>query len=123
MANVDVSLLLSDPDFVDAISLVSRTTSVDGLGQNLIVESSTVTVGSVQPASGKAIARLPEALRVANLMSFWVRGAIPAAEESGKYTSILVFKGVRFQLVTVFPWTNWGEGWSEGLCVAERLTG
>jgi hypothetical protein len=62
--------------------------------------------------------RLPEALRVANLRSFWVRGKI-VATEPGKYSDILVFEGQRFQVQTIFDWTNWGAGWCEGTCVAE----
>lgn len=120
MANVDVTSLLGDPDFIDPVTLTTRTSSISSLGENLISEASVKTVGSVQPASGKAIQRLPEALRVANMQSFWIKGPIPGPDGNGRYTSIFVFKGVRFQIITVFPWTNWGEGWSEGLCVAEK---
>ncbi len=118
MAQIDVTDILSDPDFVDKIALVTRVPSVNSYGENILNESKLDTIGSVQPASGRAINRLPEALRVANISSFWFKGKI-VASEPGKYSSILVFKGQRYQVQTVQDWSNWGSGWCEGTCVAE----
>jgi hypothetical protein len=118
MAQIDVTELLSDPDFVDPVTHISRTSLVNGFGEQILGESSVQTFGSVQPASGKVIQRLPEELRVANLSSFWLKGKI-LVSEPGKYTDILVFNGRRYQVQMVFDWMNWGEGWCEGTCVAE----
>lgn len=118
MAQVDVAELLHDPDFVDKMVVVSRTTSVNSKGENILTECPATSVGSVQPASGKAIFRLPEEFRVADVMSFWFQGVITATAP-GKYSSIIIYKGLRFQVQTVFDWTNFGAGWCEGTCVAE----
>lgn len=118
MAQINVTELLTDPDFVDRIQLVTRKTTINSLGENVLQETVLSTVGSVQPAAGRVVQRLPEALRVANVSSFWFKGAIVAVAP-GKYSSVLVFKGTRYQVQLVFDWTNWGEGWCEGTCVAE----
>jgi hypothetical protein len=118
MSQIDVTELLSDPDFVDEVCLVTRVPFINSLGENTLKESNLKTVGCVQPASGRVIQRLPEALRVANMSSFWLKATI-IASEPGKYSSILVFKGKRYQVQTVFDWSNWGEGYTEGTCVAE----
>ena len=118
MARIDVSELLHDPDFVDNIQLMSRVSSINGKGENVISDCITNGVGSVQPASGKTLSRLPDALRNENVSSFWFQGPI-VATEPGKYTDILIFKGVKYQVRMVFDWTNWGQGWSEGVCVAQ----
>lgn len=118
MGLVDVTELLTDPDFVDPVTLIDRQPFINSLGENTLRETSLDTVGSVQPASGKAIQRIPEALRVANMSSFWVKATI-IASAPGKYSSILVFKGRRFQVQTVFDWSNFGQGYTEGICVAE----
>lgn len=118
MGRVDVSELLHDPDFVDKMSVISRVPTVNSKGQNSLKECAVDSVGSVQPASGKAIFRLPEELRVSNVMSFWFQGVITASAP-GKYSSIIVFRGLRFQVQTVFDWTAFGAGWCEGTCVAE----
>ncbi len=118
MGRIDVTEILCDPDFVDAIQLITRVPTVNTRGENNLVETTTNSFGVVQPASGRAIARAPEALRVENLSSFWFKGVI-VASASAKYPSILTFGGARYQVKVVFDWTNWGEGWCEGLCVAE----
>ena len=116
--NIDVSELLLDPDFVDNIVHVSRAPIVNNKGENVLKESSINTIGCVQPASGKAIFRLPEALKVGNISEFWFRGKI-VASQPGKYSDILVFKGLRYQVQTVLDFSNWGEGFCEGTCIAE----
>lgn len=118
MANIDVSELMSDPDFVDPIQVITRFPYVDGLGQNHISENILDSIGCVQPANFKTVQKLPEALRVANVSSFWFKGEI-VATASGKYPSILVFRGIRYQVQTVADWSNFGEGYTEGTCVAE----
>lgn len=118
MAEIDVTDLMSDPDFVDKVSLVTRTPFINSLGENTLKEVTLETVGCVQPASGRVIQRIPEAMRVANMTSFWIKGTI-IASAPGKYSSILVFKGQRYQVQTVFDWSNFGRGYTEGTCVAE----
>lgn len=118
MGRIDVTELLIDPDFVGPIQLIERRPRINSFGENVLTESAVDSVGSVQPASGRALSRLPEALRQANVSSFWFKGTI-VASEPGKYSSILVFRGQRFQVQTVMDWTNWGAGWCEGTCVAE----
>lgn len=118
MSRIDVTEVLTDPDFVDKIQLITRVPSVNSLGENKLKEATKDSVGSVQPASGRAIARLPDALRVANVSSFWYKGKI-VASMPGRYTDILVFQGQRYQVQTVLDWSSWGTGWCEGTCVAQ----
>jgi len=118
MSQISVTELLEDPDFVDEVCLIQRKPFVDSRGQNTLQEEKINTFGCVQPASGKVLQRLPEALRVAGISSFWLKYHIQASNE-GKYSSILIFKGQRYQVQTVFDWSNWGEGYTEGTCVRE----
>lgn len=118
MAQIDVSELMSDPDFVDPIQVVTRVPRVNSLGEVSFFESVLKSVGSVQPADFKVVQKLPDALRVANVSSFWFKGII-IASAPGKYSSILVFKGVRYQVQTVADWSNFGAGYCEGTCIAE----
>ena len=117
MANVDVTELLSDPDFVDPIQVISRFPEVNALGENTFITSTLDTYGSVQPADFKTVQRLPEALRVVDVSSFFFKGQI-VATAPGKYSSVLVFKGRRYNVMTVADYSNWGAGYTEGTCVA-----
>jgi hypothetical protein len=118
MANVDVSELLSDPDFVDPIQVITRYPRINSLGEQSFSEKVLNTYGSVQPASYRAVQKLPEAMRVANVSSFFFKGQI-VASAPGQYASILVFKGQRYQVQTVTDWSNFGNGYTEGTCIAE----
>ncbi|MFI5416189.1 MAG: hypothetical protein ACHQXJ_02425 [Nitrososphaerales archaeon] len=119
MGTIDVSDILSDPDLVDPLVLVHRSAVVDSLGKNRLKESGVATYGSVQPASGKTLQRIPEAFRVANVMSFWIRGKI-VSDGYAQYPDIIVYKGTRFAVQLIFDWTNWGDGWTEGTAVREK---
>jgi hypothetical protein len=115
---IDVSEVLLDPDFVDDVVHITRVSTTNGLGENVIQECRNNTFGCVQPANGKTINRLPELFRVANLMSFWLQSKI-VTSEPGKYSDLLVYRGQTFQVQNVFDWTSWGEGWCEGTCIAQ----
>lgn len=121
-SQIDVTELMVDPDFVGPMSIVHRTPTTNTYGENSLSEVTVNTFGSVQPASGKTIQRLPEALRVANVSSFWVKGEI-VADGSVTYPDILVFGTKRYQVQYVFDYTNWGAGWCEGTAVAEKPSG
>jgi len=120
MARIDVTELLTDPDFVDAITHVQRASVVSTRGKNIIKETLVRSVGVIQPADGKTLRRLPEGLLNEDLSSFWFKGAI-GDTDGCKYPSVLIFKGKRYQVKKVFGWLNWGAGWVEGVCVAENL--
>lgn len=126
MGQIDVTDLLHDPDLIDRLVLVRRSSSVGSNGQNAVKEEPVPTWGSVQPAGNKALARLPEALRVMNLMSFWIQATIvvdgTAQDGTSRYPDIIICKGIRYQVQKVFDYTNWGQGWSEGVCIQEKPT-
>lgn len=118
MALIDVTELLTDPDFVDPIKVIQRVPIVNSFGENSVSETTISGVGSVQPASGRDLMRLPEEFRIANLSTFWFKGVI-VSSAPGQYASILVFKNQRYQVKHIFDWNNFGQGWTEGACVAE----
>lgn len=120
MAEIDVSDILTDPDFTDPVTLIDRVSRPNDRGENTIFEVKHETIGSVQPASGRALIRVPEDMRVENMSSFWIKGII-VATAPGKYSSILVFQGRRYEVQHVFDWSNFGEGFTEGICVAEKV--
>lgn len=119
MGNIDVSDILADPDFIDPLILIHRKPTVDTYGENKLIEQGFPTYGSVQPVSGKTLQRLPEALRVANVQSFWIKGQI-VSDGSCAYPDIIVFRGQRYAVQVVFDWTHWGQGWCEGTCIREK---
>jgi Na+/citrate or Na+/malate symporter len=109
---------MTDPDFVGQIQHVSRKTVQNSYGENILTDCTANTVGSVQPISTKDIQKIPEAMRIANMLTFFIKGTI-VASAPGKYSDILIFQGQRFQVMTVNDWSAWGAGYCEGMCIAE----
>lgn len=120
MALLDVSDTLLDLDFVDEMQIVRRKSTVDSMGQNNVAESTFPAVGSIQPTSGKDLDRVPDTLRLSDVRTFFLKSAIRVSAEINAYPDILVFKGQRFQVISVEDWLNYGQGWNSGLCVAEK---
>lgn len=121
MGLIDVTELLSDPDFVDPVTIIKRSPTIDQFGDNTLSEQGFPTWGSVQSIDGKTLQRLPDQYRVANVKHFFVKGTI-VSDGSCKYPDILVSNGVRYAVQVIFDWTNWGAGWCEGTCVQEKPT-
>ncbi|CAB4149605.1 hypothetical protein UFOVP558_12 [uncultured Caudovirales phage] len=121
MAQIDVSDLLLDPDFIDNLTLIHRTSTVSNAGKNVLVETSVATVGSIQPASNKQIMRLPEGLQSSDVRAFYIKAPI-LSDGSSQYPDIILFQGARFAIKTVEPWLNFGAGWNMGVCVREDVS-
>lgn len=124
MALVDVTELLIDPDFVNDITIIHRVPTVNSAGENTLVETSVATIGSVQPASGKTLLRLPELLRVADVYDFFVKGQI-VSDGTTSYPDILVFNSVRYQVQKIQDYMNWpggNFGWCQGTAIREVPT-
>jgi hypothetical protein len=121
-ALVDLSDMVIDPDFVDRVGIVHRTPMVNDMGENTLISNIVWTIGSVQPASGNTLSRLPDALRVANVDSFWVKGVI-IADGKCEYPDLLIFKKYEYEVQFVLDWTNWAfPGWCEGTAVRKRIS-
>lgn len=121
MAQIDVSDLLLDPDFIDNLTLIHRTASVSSSGHTVLVESSQVTVGSVQPANGQQIMRLPEALQSSDVRAFYIKAVIQS-DGSAQYPDVILFQGGRYLIKQVEQWLNFGAGWNMGICVREDIS-
>lgn len=121
MAQLDVSDVLLDPDFIDKISLVHRSTTVNSRGENILSETCFNTVGSVQPVTGKEFMRVPDDLRTSDVRSFYIKAEI-ISDGSCQYPDLILFQGQRFQILNVMPWLNWGQGWNQGLCVRQAAS-
>lgn len=118
---IDVSDLLLDPDFVEPLVLVKRTSTVSQFGENQVSEVKVQAIGSIQPLTGKDLERLPEALRQRNVRTFWMKTEV-ATDGEAKYLDLIEFQGKRYQVLSSKPWLNWGGGWNEVIAVEENLS-
>jgi hypothetical protein len=122
MANIDVSELLTDPDFTSSASLIRRLRAVNDYGENVLTESvpETITV-VIQPGKGADLERLPESARLHEVISVWYKGVLNCEAQSG-YSDVLIWRGLRFQVMACESFLNYGLGYTKALCVLERAS-
>ena len=123
MADLDVSDLISDPDFCDEVQLIRRSAGVDAKGRNGLVESSPVTVYMVvQGLKAIDFQRYPDMAALFGVKAFWFAGVL-LEETSAQYSDIVVYNGLRYQIHKVDEdFRNYGEGFMKafGALEAER---
>lgn len=120
MALIDVSELLSDPDFIDPFQVIRRSATVDSKGKNILTESAPIDVeGSVQAGDGDTLKRLPDGAQLSSTITIYTQTPI-YADPVGGYGDIILWKGQRYQVENSMPWDNYGGGYFRVDCIQEK---
>ena len=122
MALIDVSDLLRDPDFTNVVTLIRRSVSINGFGENVMSETSCPIVASVQGLNAEDIVKLPEGARLSDVITVFYRGDLQP-ESKGGYSDIIVWQGRRYQVKTIDEnFINFGAGFTRAICVMEEVS-
>ena len=122
MALIDVSDLLRDPDFTNVVTLIRRSVTVNGHGENVMTESACYITAVVQGDNTETLDKLPEGARLSDVITVYYRGTL-TAERPGGYADIIVWQGKRFQVKEVAEdFMNYGAGFTKALCVLEAVS-
>lgn len=124
MPTIDVSELITDPDFAQSFSLV-RTTGeyINGRWTETLEETLTRT-GVISPASAKELRQLPEADRVEGTISIFTKEIMYITSDAGtelRSSDKVLWKSHYYKIISVENWSDWGEGFYHAL--AQRITG
>jgi hypothetical protein len=121
MALIDVSELLTDPDFTNTVTLIRRSSTVDTYGENTMVETSSSITAVVQGANTESLERVPEGARLSDLIDVYYKGQL-TAESPGGYADIIVWQGKRYQVFEVVEdFMNYGAGFTKAVCKLEAV--
>jgi len=119
MAGIDITELLTDPDFCDQVQIVRRTKTVNNFGEGVLTSASPVNATMVvQPASGDILKKLPEGAVLTEYIQVWFRGSLSLQTVNG-YSDIIVWQGRRFECYTPDDFSNYGAGYVSALCILE----
>lgn len=119
MARIDVSDILSDPDFLDSLTLIKRLSSVNEYGEHVIKESSCCIQASVQSVGTEDLQRLPEGARLQDVITVYYRGELMPERKNG-YADVLVWGGKRYQVAGIDEnFINFGRGFTKAICRME----
>ena len=121
MALIDVSELLTDPDFTNTVTLIRRSSTVDTYGENTMAETSSSITAVVQGANAESLERVPEGARLSDLIDVYYKGQL-TAESPGGYADIIVWQGKRYQVFEVVEdFMNYGAGFTKAVCKLEAV--
>lgn len=121
MALIDVSELLTDPDFTNTVTLIRRASTVNTYGENVMTETQSMITAVVQGANTESLERVPEGARLSDLIDVYYKGQLTAESPSG-YADIIVWGGKRYQVFEVVEdFMNFGAGFTKAVCKLEAV--
>lgn len=105
MSLVDVSELMTDPDFVETVTLRRPTIHFANEGEAISSYEDTSFVASVQPAKAEEIAALPEGERGSGQV-YRIYTATELRMSDGKtdVSDVLVYGGKELRVIGQEPW-------------------
>ena len=121
MALIDVSELLTDPDFTNTVTLIRRSSTVNTYGENTMIETPSTITAVVQGANTESLERVPEGARLSDLIDVYYKGQL-TAESPGGYADVIVWQGKRYQVFEVVEdFMNYGAGFTKAVCKLEAV--
>lgn len=122
MAKIDVSFLLTDPDFTDQVTLIKRAVSFNQWGEQVITETTSTITAVVQGPSTEILQRFPNAAQLTDAIAVWFKGQL-TAQNPGGYADVIIWSGKRYQVKEVSEdFMNWGQGFTMALCDLEPVS-
>jgi len=123
MAQVDVSDILTDPDFLDTVTLIRRTPEVvSSVGRASFVETSSQVYMCVQGRKAETLTREPNDAWLTDAIDVYYAGVLYGAAPGG-YADVIVWRGKRYQVEAVVEnYSNYGAGWTHAVCRLEPVS-
>ena len=120
MAQIDVSFLMEDQDFVDPIQIIKRQASVNNFGESVLVETVVNGIASVQGLDFETLKRYADSARLDDLITVYYKGKLNALIPNG-YADIVVWNGARYHVKNVTEnFYNFGAGFTVAVCELEQ---
>lgn len=125
MPNIDVSDLLSDPDFAEKLTVMRRLQVIDpvtGIASaepNLIVPS---PIGVVIPQADLPIQRGPDQQALPRLIEVHTKFRLRSASIAGNDTYLpdfIVWNGDNFYVNRVYDYSHFGQGFIQADCSSQ----
>ena len=121
MPLVDVTELLSDPDFVEDFTVIRSTRTMDQHGRVVDLPGQYSTYGSIQPTSGSTLMILPEAERVGAFITVVTMFPLIALSDTTAPDRI-IWHNKTYQVKLLNDWTDYGQGFVSAVCELIHMT-
>lgn len=121
MARLDVSHLMTDPDFMDRFTVIKMTqTLVKGRAVN--TETATQARGVVMANDGLKLARNMDGSLVSGAITIHTRTKLVSGV-AGQDADEIEWNGQRYTVSMVADFSNWGRGFYSTVCQLKPFTG
>lgn len=121
MPLIDVTDVLSDPDFVDDFTVIRSTRTVDQHGHAIDLPGQFYTFGSIQPTNGNTLMLLPEAERVGSFITIYTMFPLISLSDTTAPDRI-IWHNKTYQVKMLNDWTDYGQGWVRAICELINMT-
>lgn len=123
MGTLDVTDLLTDPDFVSPCTLIHRAVTVNTNGEAVLAETPVSIIAVVQTEiPAEVLERVPTDVRLSDVIVVYYKGAL-LAEQPGGYNDVILWNSRRYQVKEVLEnFMNYGAGFTAALCTAEPVS-
>lgn len=105
---IDVSELMTDPDFAREITVQRPTLTVANEGQASYTYETTKMLGIVQPASMREVEMLPEGDRLKDVISVWSACLLKATNADDAEADIIVVGTHHYRVIKSESWPENG---------------
>lgn len=121
MPLLDVSELLSDPDFADDITVIRSGRTMGTDGRVVDTPGTYYTYGNVQPTSGASLQQLPEAERVGSFITVVTPFRLLVLTDSTAPDQV-IWQDRNYRVKHVNDWSVYGNGFTEAICELTGMT-
>lgn len=105
---LDLSFLLSDPNFCAPFTRIRRTEAVNSKGRVEFTEEAEELSGSIQPATPEEVETLPEAVRTHEALTIYAAsGALRDTGPGGEVADAIIYQGKRYAVTAVETWPHY----------------
>ena len=121
MALLDVSFMLTDPDFVNTVPIIRRQKVTGSNGRVTFTETSGTIVGCVQPASGDTLVQLPELSNTTGSLEVWTQAELNV-DTASQGADILTWQGSRYIVAAkVDNYQHYGNGFTHAVLTLQDM--
>mgnify|MGYP003385241070 CR=1 FL=1 len=121
MANLDLTELLTDPDFIDSVTVTRIGQTVDGHG--MVVQATTIyddVAMAVQPATGRVLEMFPDLERASDSIVVYTEFMLSGVTDTTQADQI-EWNGKSYTVQSINDYSNFASGWIMAACTLRSL--
>lgn len=121
---IDVSMLLVDPMFAGSFSVVQRIQNTNDFGEtNISTVQTDGVVGVITPTDSAELRRHPEVEWGERTITIYTQARLNMVAQGSpsgaqRQPDLVLWRGDRFIVKKLYPWTDYGPGWVKVLATS-----